>query len=178
VPFERGLLAGTQGHTYARGNYAYNMGPNRPCFTFMNNCDSGFNSDTTDLLNTAHRIWGSGIGGFNVSLRFSDFPEGLSNQAAVDEIRAGISPLDPRGTWALGMVGASITAAHPGGPNHPEFGDGLTSCGLMRLTIGEHELERMRMPCRTSAIPSNFAATARSQHSGVDASSARSSPCR
>lgn len=165
--YERARLAGTDGHTYARGNYAYNMGPNRPCFTFKTSCDSGFNSDTDDLVTTASRIWGSGIGGFNVSLRFSDFPEGLSNQAALDEIRSGISPLDPRGSWALGMVGASITAAHPGGPNQPEFGDGLTSCGLMWLTIGQDEMKRMRMPCETSAIPSNFSATARSQHTGL-----------
>ncbi|MCA9157945.1 MAG: DUF1559 domain-containing protein [Planctomycetales bacterium] len=165
--YERAQLAGSDGHTYARGNYAYNMGPNRPCFNFNTNCESGFNSDTNDIAATASRIWGSGIGGFNVSMRFSDFPEGLSNQAAFDEIRAGISSLDPRGTWALGMVGASITAAHPGGPNQPEFGDGLTSCGMMWLTIGQDEMKRMRMPCQTSAIPSNFAATARSQHIGV-----------
>lgn len=165
--YDRGQLAGVQGHTYARGNYAYNMGPNRPCFLFQGNCNEGFNSDTNDLIGTASRIWGSGIGGFNVSFKFSDFPEGLSNQVAVDEIRAGISPLDPRGTWALGMVGASITAVHDGGPNHPEFGDGLTSCGTMWLTIGEDAMERMRMPCLTSAIPSNFAATARSLHPGV-----------
>ncbi|MCC7338803.1 MAG: DUF1559 domain-containing protein [Pirellulaceae bacterium] len=167
APYERARLAGTDGHTYARGNYAYNMGPNQPCFTFNANCESGFNSDTSDVAATASRIWGSGIGGFNVSLRFSDFPEGLSNQAALDEIRAGISPLDPRGTWTLGMVGASITAAHPGRPNNPERGDGLTSCGMMLLTIGEQELKRMGMPCQTSAIPSNFAATARSQHIGL-----------
>ncbi len=165
--YDRGELAGTQGHTYARGNYAYNMGPNRPCFLFKGNCDEGFNSDTSDLIGTASRIWGSGIGGFNVSFQFNDFPEGLSNQVGLDEIRSGISPLDPRGSWALGMVGASITAAHPGGPNHPEYGDGLTSCGMMWLTIGQDAMERMRMPCRTSAIPSNFSATARSLHTGV-----------
>lgn len=103
----------------------------------------------------------------DVSFKFRDFPEGLSNQVAVDEIRAGISPLDPRGTWALGMAGASITAAHPGGPNQPEYGDGLTSWGTMCLTIGEDAMKRIRMPCRTSAIPSNIAATARSLHPGV-----------
>lgn len=82
VHYERAELAGTMGHTYARGNYAYNMGPNTPCFTFQPNCESGFHSDTKDLLGTASRIWGSGIGGFNVSMRYSDFPSGLSNQAA------------------------------------------------------------------------------------------------
>jgi prepilin-type N-terminal cleavage/methylation domain-containing protein len=166
VPYERGLLAGVNGHSYARGNYAFNMGINPPCFTFQPSCPLGFQTDTDDLVRTASKVWGSGIGGFNVALGFRDFPEGLSNIVALDEIRAGISPLDPRGTWALGMVGASITAVHPGGPNN-SIGDGIASCGMLILTLSEVAMKDMRMPCMTSAIPSNWAATARSQHTGV-----------
>jgi len=166
IPYERALLAGDAGHTYARGNYAFNMGINRPCFAFRPNCPDGYSSDTNDLERTETKVWGSGIGGFNVSFSLRDFPEGLSNMVALDEIRAGISPIDPRGTWALGMVGASITAAHPGGPND-KSGDGIVSCGMLILTLSEEAMKQMRMPCATSAIPANFAATARSQHSGV-----------
>jgi prepilin-type N-terminal cleavage/methylation domain-containing protein len=165
-PYERGLLSGAMGHSYGRGNYAFNMGPNTPCFRFDRNCRAGFDTDTNDLLRTTSRVWGSGIGGFNTSYKFSDFPEGLSHQIGLDEIRSGVSPIDPRGSWALGMVGASITAAHSGGPNH-FAGDGVTSCGMMLLTIGEAALDKMGMPCSTSRIPANFAATARSQHSGL-----------
>ncbi|MEZ6075361.1 MAG: DUF1559 domain-containing protein [Pirellulaceae bacterium] len=115
---------------------------------------------------TASRIWGVASAASTSrcasAISQKDYPT-----RQPDEIRAGISPLDPRGTWTLGMVGASITAAHPGRPNNPERGDGLTSCGMMLLTIGEQELKRMGMPCQTSAIPSNFAATARSQHIGL-----------
>jgi len=127
VFYERALLAGTQGHTYARGNYAMNMGPNAPCFTFDPTCPDGFHSDTNDLINTNSKVWGSGIGGFNVSFGFKDFTRGLSNMIAVDEIRAGIEPLDPRGTWALGMTGASITAVLSVGPNEKSGGDWITS---------------------------------------------------
>lgn len=166
VPFERGQLANSAGHTYARGNYAFNMGVNHACININGNCPLGFNADTDDLVNTAGKIWGSGIGGFNVSYRLSDFPEGLSNMAAVDEIRAGISPIDSRGVWAMGMAGASITGAHPAGPNS-QLGDGITACGILTLTFGKAGLEKIGMPCDLSAIASNFAASARSQHSGV-----------
>jgi len=167
VPFERGQLANVAGHTYARGNYGFNMGVNRTCININGNCPLGFNSDSNDLVNTASKIWGSGIGGFNVSYRLSDFPDGLSNIVAVDEIRSGISPIDSRGVWALGMGGASITGAHPGGPNSQKIGDGITACGILTLTMSEAELKRMGMPCVLSSISSNFAATARSQHSGL-----------
>ena len=167
VSYERGLLSGVAGHTYARGNYAFNMGINPPCFAFKPNCPDGYSSDTNDLERTESKVWGSGIGGFNVSFGFQDFPEGLSNMVALDEIRAGISSIDPRGTWAIGMVGASVTAAHPGGPNENKFGDGIASCGMLILTFSEVAMKQMRMPCMTSTIPSNFAATARSQHRGL-----------
>jgi type II secretory pathway pseudopilin PulG len=165
-PFERGQLAGAAGHTYARGNYGMNMGVNRPCFTFQSNCVFGFSADTSDLARTASRVWGSGIGGFNVSFRLAEFPMGLSNIIAVDEIRAGISPTDSRGVWALGMAGSSITAAHDGGPNSLT-GDGITACGILTITMGAQRLEHLKMPCLMSAVAANFAATARSQHIGL-----------
>ena len=65
------------------------------------------------------------------------------------------------------MAGSSITAAHPGGPNSHDVGDGITACGMLTLTISESKLKRMGMPCILSPIQSNFAATARSQHPGL-----------
>ncbi len=165
VAFERGGLVNQPGHTYARGNYGLNMGVNRTCFTF-NGCPLGFDMDTKDVLNTASRLWGSGVAGFNHSFRLSDFPQGLSNIVFVDEIRSGISPLDSRGVWAFGMGGASITGAHQGGPNS-SIGDGISACESLTLSIGSRELLRKGMPCDIAAIPSNFAATARSQHPGL-----------
>ena len=160
--YERALQSGTRGHTYARGNYALNVGPNPPCFVFRPTCPEGFHTGTNDLVNTNATLWGSGVGGFNVSARFRDFPGGLSNIVAVDEIRAGIDPIDPRGTWALGMVGGSLTAVHSLGPMGQP--DGIVSCTPLTLSFSQTRLEQMGMPCTDSPIPSNFAATARSRH--------------
>lgn len=166
-PFERALLVGISGHTYARGNYAMNMGINPYCFTFSGNCPDGFQADSSDLLNKVSRVWGGGVGGFNTSFRFADFPEGLSNIVAIDEVRAGISPLDSRGVWAMGIAGSSISGAHPGGPNTKTIGDDIVACGMLSLTFGQRELERIAMPCKLSSVPGNYSATARSQHNGL-----------
>ncbi len=112
-------------------------------------------------------LWGSGVGGFNVSFGFEKFRNGLSNMVAIDEIRAGIDPIDPRGTWALGMVGASLTAVHALGPNVASGFDGIDSCTMLTLMYSTAELERLGMPCTDSPIPANWAATARSQHVGL-----------
>lgn len=164
MPYERALLAGGQGHSYARGNYALNLGPNRPCFTSQSGCVDGFHTGTPDLLNTNATLWGSGVAGFNVSFRFRDFINGTSNIVAIDEIRAGIDPVDPRGTWALGMAGASITAAHAEGPNRASGLDGIDSCTFLTLKYSARGLQLIGMPCSDSPIPANFAATARSMH--------------
>lgn len=165
VPYERALLAGASGHLYARGNYGLNVGVNRPCFTFQRNCPSGFDADTNDLLNTNTKVWGSGVAGVNVSFGFERFSNGLSNMVAIDELRAGIDPIDPRGTWALGFVGASLTGGHADGPNQVNVGlDAINACTILTLTYSEAELLRRRMPCSSGPIPANFGATARSQH--------------
>ncbi len=164
MPYERALLAGTHGHTYARGNYALNIGPNPPCFVFQPNCAMGFRTGTTDLINTNATLWGSGVSGFNVSFAFDRFRRGTSNMVAVDEIRAGIDPIDPRGTWGLGMVGASLTAAHSMGPNVAMGYDGITSCSNLMVKYSSAELRRQGMPCDNAPIPANYAATSRSLH--------------
>lgn len=100
-----------------------------------------------------------------MSFGFERFRTGLSQMVAIDEIRAGIDPIDPRGTWALGLPGASLTAYHAYGPNASS--DGITSCTLLILKYSEAELKRMGMPCTSSPIPAHWAATARSQHLGL-----------
>ena len=165
-PYERALLAGRSGHSYARGNYGFNVGPNRVCFRFQAGCTDGCDTGTNDLVNTNATVSGSGIGGVNVSFGFNNFPNGLSNIVAIDEIRAGIDPLDPRGTWALGMSAANMTAVGFPGPN-PEIPDGITSCTMLTLKYSTAELMRLGMPCNDAPIPANFAAAARSMHVGL-----------
>ncbi|MEZ6034948.1 MAG: DUF1559 domain-containing protein [Planctomycetaceae bacterium] len=166
APYERALLAGTSGHTYARGNYGYNVGHNSACFRFLPGCPDGFDTGTNDLINTNATVSGSGIGGINVSFGFKHFPNGLSNIVGIDEIRAGIEPLDPRGTWALGMPAANMTAVEFPGPN-PEQPDRITSCTMLTLKYSTAELERLGMPCVDAPVPGNYSASARSMHAGL-----------
>ena len=166
APYERALLAGTTGHTYARGNYGYNLGYDNVCFRFQAHCPDGFNSGTNDLMNTNATVSGSGIGGINVYFGFKHFPNGLSNIVGIDEIRAGIEPLDPRGTWALGMPAGNMTAVETPGPNSDQD-DIITSCTMLILRYSQTALERMGMPCADAPVPGNLAAAARSMHPGL-----------
>lgn len=173
-PFERALNVGVEGHTYARGNYAMNFGPNAPCFKFQASCEEGFFTGTEDFLNTNMHVWGSGVSGLNISFKFRDFPHGLSRMVALDEIRAGIDPLDPRGVWALGLAGSSVTVRH-GKYNLGDDGpinslspaaDDLVSCDALEAKYGAGGLVDLGMPCQTNDIPANHQATARSMHPG------------
>lgn len=173
-PFERALAVGVAGHTYARGNYALNFGPDAPCYRFEPGCDVGFFTDTDDLLNTNMRVWGSGVSGLNISFRFRDFSRGLSRMVAIDEIRAGIDPLDSRGVWALGLAGSSLTVRHgkynlgndgPINSLSPEADD-LTTCGELEAKYTAQGLKDLGLPCQSNTIPANHQATARSLHTG------------
>lgn len=162
---ERGLLTGAHGHEYARGNYGWNIFSGDLATTSGAN---GLHYGNPDLLNKNATVWGGGIGGINVSLRLSDIQTGLSNMVGIDEIRAGINPLDPRGTWAFGMVGASMTSINDRGPNPRDRDDGITSCTLLQVTLSAAEMARQGLACDGGTpVPANYMACARSQHSGL-----------
>ncbi len=173
-PYDRGLRAGTGPFLYARGNYGLNFGPNDNCFSFQSGCEDGFFVDSSDFLNENMRVWGSGMGGVNLSFRLAQFRSGASNMVAVDEIRAGVSSLDPRGTWALGMAGASITVRHGkydlgnDGPVNSlsPSADDIVSCSELEAEFGAEGLLALGMPCSSNMIPANHQATARSTHAG------------
>ena len=165
IPYDRSALAGRAGSRYGRGNYAINVGCNRSCFTFQSGCTTGFTTGTSDLLNTNATLSGSGVAGVNVSFSFRDALTGASNLVAIDEVRAGIDPVDPRGTWALGMAGASLTVVNGPNPN-TSFPDGIVSCTDLMIRYSSEELTRLGLPCTDYTIPSNHIATARSRHRG------------
>ncbi len=166
IPYERALQSGTNGHIYARGNYGLSIGPDQTCLQFMPMCPDGYYTDTDDLLKTNGTLWGSGVAGFNVSFDFGDFPKGLSGIIAVDELRAGIDPVDPRGTWALGFIGGSILASHQFGPN-PKAADGIISCSFLKLKLSNNVLTRYGMPCSLIPVLANFRSNSRSLHPGI-----------
>jgi prepilin-type N-terminal cleavage/methylation domain-containing protein len=175
--YVRDWLPGTKSNFYARGNYAMNMGPDRGCvFDSSPGCSDGFHVDDTDLANANMVVWGTGVGGVNYSFSFDDIEIGLSNMVAVDEIRAGVHPVDPRGAWALGFAGCSATVRHglfggredAAGPNNRDpKSDDINGCTALHGLMGDADLVRIGMPCFVDADPMyeiNSQATARSQH--------------
>jgi len=104
--------------------------------------------------------------GPNASVRLGRVTDGTTKTIMLGEIRAGITPGDARGAWALGHAGASVIAGYgaggdDNGPNvcnasHKEddvFSDSCTSAYAQSTCM--------------SCDPDYFAqATVRSQHSG------------
>lgn len=173
--FQRSGLAAAD-HGYARGNYAMNAGTNNRCLMRLSNmwplgtCTDGFQVNGTDLRTDTTQVWGSGIGGLNKWFRYADISAGLSKTVAIEEIRAGIHPLDRRGVWALGFPGCSVTVAHGiKGNRGPNAGDdAIQGCGIILAEIPD--LATRGMPCsanlKNPSAEISEQATSRSMHPG------------
>lgn len=175
--YQRIAEMGIADEGYGRNNYAMNFGTNESCLMPGKptmKCTDGFWVEGDNLETNVRAVWGSGIGGVNKALAFRAFPRGLSTMVAVDEIRAGVNPVDPRGVWALGLIGSSATAGHgiyrqAGGPNNPSVGsDLIANCARVRALAGGPEaLAAMGMGCKTwFTSTASFEAGARSLHPG------------
>jgi prepilin-type N-terminal cleavage/methylation domain-containing protein/prepilin-type processing-associated H-X9-DG protein len=96
---------------YARGSYAANMGPayHSTMVTYGGASPStGINSGITITAGGPMCAnFGDSVGGLSVE-------DGTSNTILVNHVRAGPAS-DPRGTWALGLIGASLTCGCPTG---------------------------------------------------------------
>jgi len=175
--FARGLQVGVEDNLYARGNYAINGGPDDDCLepgTEDAPCPNGFHAPG-DLITENEQSWGSGAAGVNKSFSATNFTDGLSMTVLIDEIRAGVHPLDPRGVWALGQIGSSVTARHgrlgdAGRPNHQNSrGEEFMGCTALIEAVGSGALRAEGMPCYkppTRLIEINAQAGARSLHEG------------
>lgn len=171
--FQRSGLAATD-VGYARGNYAINGGTSRRCLTRLStrkvNCTDGVNVNGTDLRVDTSQVWGNGVTGVNRSMRAAEFICGASKLVLVEEIRAGVHPLDRRGVWSLGFAGSSVTACHGlYGNNGPNRGkDVIQGCSQVSAQVAD--LEFQGMPCvRSQTDPweeISDRATARSTHAG------------
>jgi prepilin-type N-terminal cleavage/methylation domain-containing protein len=70
--------------------------------------------------------------------RMAEITDGTSNTILINEVRAGINPLDPRGVWAMGYPGSSITNAGRSynptpnntldSPDGQTYGDEMQNC--------------------------------------------------
>ena len=156
---------------FSRGNYAINLG------TQCHRPDIGTSSRPAGegvqiIADADRRVFqyvGSGVAGINHSFSYNDFKNGQSTLVALEEVRAGIHPLDARGVWSLGQIGGSITSAHgisgdDGGPNNQwPRSDDVLGCGRLHATIGSETLKEAHMPC-VHYVDRNDQATARSMH--------------
>jgi prepilin-type N-terminal cleavage/methylation domain-containing protein len=112
--------------------------------------------------------WTRGIMGGNLALSIKQVEDGTSNTIAVAELRAGLTPSDRRGIWAMGAAGASSIWGHSTddcvGPNSCLVGaDNIW--GLDKV-IQEVGADRLLAECMTGGEgPSNQAAP-RSTHVG------------
>ena len=115
--------------------------------------------------------WGNGIAGINKSFSKKDMVNGLATTVAVDELRAGLAPVDSRGTWALGQYGCSIAHGHgvhsdANGPNCRRLGsDDIIGCSEVMKLLGPSEVVRKGMACHFW-VPGARKASPRSMHPG------------
>lgn len=94
-----------------------------------------------------------GVMGVNTALNIAKITDGTSQTVLIGELRAGLSEVDPRGTWALNGAGFSSLWAHGTdnviGPNACiPGGDGIFGCSRIKGALGGEEgLLRDCMPC-------------------------------
>jgi prepilin-type N-terminal cleavage/methylation domain-containing protein/prepilin-type processing-associated H-X9-DG protein len=109
---------------WARGNYGVVCG--------FNDYDHQNGGATITSTTSGVSTISSPMMAANYGCRIVDVTDGSSNTIMVAEIRAGISPLDPRGVWALGFPSSSIVNAGRDATNPTPnnlLGDGAASSG-------------------------------------------------
>jgi prepilin-type N-terminal cleavage/methylation domain-containing protein/prepilin-type processing-associated H-X9-DG protein len=144
---------------WARGNYAANAGP-------------GWWQTSLNGASYTEAYGATGpVMGINFGAVLQQIPDGTSNTVMFNEVRVGVSAGDPRGVWALGYPGSSVTAANAIGdcvtPNDAmELSDDVEGCpSFWYPGIGSRD----RIGCSTGYFnlgwPS-WQAQARSRHRG------------
>jgi prepilin-type N-terminal cleavage/methylation domain-containing protein len=164
------------GGNWERGNYAASAGPS------WLHCTLDGRSSSSGATGSAAGGSLGGMFGVNWGAELNQVAtmDGTSNTIMLSEIRTGLNQFDRRGTWAMGLAGASITAANagisPGGdcnlPNDAtEKSDDIENCSQLRtaLGVGNSGLGARRMGCSFDNGPNNWPnwqAQTRSLHPG------------
>jgi prepilin-type processing-associated H-X9-DG protein len=173
--------AGTQtrsmGDGWARGNYAANASSGYmalPGFGRAGMGGTGSGGTQFGDAGWANR-WYRGVMGANISLRIDDIRDGATNTILVGEIRAGLTPADTRGVWAMSGACPSALWAHgyvwdANGPNCNETNsDDSRNCSDVQASVGgAAQLIQLGMSCYNGNFP-DIQQAARSLHpSGVN----------
>jgi prepilin-type N-terminal cleavage/methylation domain-containing protein len=162
-PFVEGA---NQSVVWERGNYAANAGS-----LWFHDGGLGMNWQGW-YMPPPNKEWPltRGVMGPNISAKFAEITDGLSNTMLLGEIRTGLSSRDRRGIWAMGQVGASMLAWHgyggdDNGPNPcNELADDFIECSEVQNSLGAQRLTTECMTCWTGGIDQQQAV--RSKHPG------------
>jgi prepilin-type processing-associated H-X9-DG protein/prepilin-type N-terminal cleavage/methylation domain-containing protein len=144
---------------WARGNYAANAGPG----WWQMSKDGASYTESYGLTGP--------VMGINYGAVLEQIPDGASTTILFNEVRLGVSDIDPRGVWAMGFPGSSVTAANAIGdcttPNdNHEGSDDIEGCPSWWYPgIGTRD----HMGCSTGYFDlgwPSWQAQARSRHRG------------
>ena len=170
-PFTGDYGVGPAGLRWARGNYAANAGP--ACYyntTPGGAIDTGTRSGEAFDARLGSALTAGPVMTVNYGTRFADITDGLSNTVLATEVRAGPTPTDRRGVWAMGTAGSSVAGsafrqcatpnegAAPDGGSEPE---GSNNCDQVENCANDFA---QGMPCETRM--NSLMAQARSRHTG------------
>jgi prepilin-type N-terminal cleavage/methylation domain-containing protein/prepilin-type processing-associated H-X9-DG protein len=173
-----------EGSNWARGNYAANgaidylsdykdkrrsTGNRNGPFFFLGPGSPGWNA--TGGTATGSVAISRGVMGCNEACSMHQITDGTSHTIMLGEVRAGTTPVDRRGTWAMGAAGASSLWGHGACDDHGPNADNRTADDIKygpeiaAVRGGALVLELEGMGCNANRIKSTQA-TARSQHPG------------
>jgi hypothetical protein len=170
----KGINSVGLGDNWARGNYAANGAAGRLSTSLTY---SAGGRDTPAWNDADAR----GVMGVNVGLALRQITDGTSHTFLLAEIRAGITPYDTRGIWAMSGACPSSLWTHCGffagdvaGPNSSHFAaDDMLNCSQLSAAFGDpthlqtkgNPLAALGMPCSRTDYP-DIQQGARSMHRG------------
>lgn len=146
-------------NSWGRLSYGCNMGLDQ---------NPHYSSDNT--WDGPNRNLYCGVMGPKRSIALDEIKDGASNTVLIGEIRIGVCPEDPRGTWGLNGAGCCGIACH--GWHGDDYGpnctiadsDDVSTCSTIRSIMGADTLLRMKMSCYVGN--ENIQCSMRSMHSG------------
>jgi prepilin-type N-terminal cleavage/methylation domain-containing protein/prepilin-type processing-associated H-X9-DG protein len=152
-----------EGLNWARGNYGANGSIE---FLFFDGMGTSFIGPASPGWQLS---WLRGVMGINEASAPEQIIDGQAFTCLFGELRAGLVPVDRRGTWALGSCGASMMWGHGSaddhGPNNPAaLADDTQDCAEMETMVSADYITAENMGCDDAGA--NVQATARSLHPG------------
>jgi prepilin-type processing-associated H-X9-DG protein len=158
VPFSDPSSAPPEG-SWARGNYAASNA--------AGDADHHIGGDPNPDEDPFRGVRKGPVMAINFGARIADITDGTSTTFLVHEVRIGVNASDRRGTWALGMPGASIVnggqSNNPTPNNTEDEADEIQGCSNFWFPgIGTKD----GMGCVNHATAGSEGAMARSRHPG------------